>query len=207
MTASTTAPSTPTAPAVHIEPARRRGYSTAWWGMVSLITTEGMIFAILLAAYFFLRASAKEWPPAGVELPDLKLSVPFSFVLWGSSLPIFWAEAAIRKGKVAALRTGLWISFVMGAAFLAYTVKDFEDLHFGWKDHAYGSIFYVVVGLHGLHVLIGLLMNLVVQAKASQGKFSAERHQTVEVFSLYWHFVDVVWVAVFGSLFLSAHIR
>jgi cytochrome c oxidase subunit III len=207
MTAPTIGTQVHPGPVVEIAPSRRRGYSTAWWGMVGLITTEGMIFAILLASYFFLRASAKQWPPPGLELPELKLTVVFSFLLWGSSIPIFWGEAAIRKGKVGALRAGLWISFAMGAAFLAYTIKDFDDLHFGWKDNAYGSIFYVVVGLHGLHVLIGLLMNLVVQVKATEGKFSAERHQTVEVFSLYWHFVDVVWVAVFGSLFLSAHIR
>ena len=67
----------------------RRGYGTAWWGMVCLITTEAMIFAILLASYFFLRASAKVWPPAGVERPELPLSIVFSLVLWGSSLPVF----------------------------------------------------------------------------------------------------------------------
>ena len=200
----TTAPVTAV---VDIAPSRRRGYSTAWWGMASLITTEAMIFAILLASYFFLRASAKQWPPAGVELPELKLSLPFSFVLWGSSIPIFWAEAAIKKGKAGALRAGLWISFVMGASFVGYTIKDFRDLHFGWHDHAYGSIVYTIVGLHALHVIIGLLMNLVVQIKATQGKFSAARHQTVEIFSLYWHFVDVVWIAVFASLFLSELIR
>src|SRR3954470_13783529 len=135
--------------------------------MVGLITTEAMIFAILLASYFFLRASAKQWPPPGLELPELKLTVVFSFLLWGSSIPIFWAEAAIRKGKVGALRAGLWISFVMGAAFLAYTIKDFDDLHFGWKDNAYGSIFYVAVGAHGLHVDVGPLLKLRAHGKGT----------------------------------------
>jgi cytochrome c oxidase subunit I+III len=186
---------------------RKPTYSTAWWGMVTLISTESMVFVILLGAYFFLRASAPHWPLAGIKPPELKLSVPFSFVLWGSSIPIFYAEASIRRGSQRGLRAGLAISGVMGLAFLAYTAKDFNDLTFGWRDNAYGSILYTIVGLHGLHVVIGLGMNALVEVKAWQGKFTATRHTTVEVFSLYWHFVDAVWVFVFASLFLSEALK
>jgi heme/copper-type cytochrome/quinol oxidase subunit 3 len=81
-----------------IRPGTRRSYGTAWWGMVVLIMTEAMVFAILLASYFYLRAASKEWPLGGIEVPELTLVLPFSFVLWGSSIPIFWAEASIRNG-------------------------------------------------------------------------------------------------------------
>jgi cytochrome c oxidase subunit 3 len=192
---------------IEVQPAIRRGYSTAWWGMVCMIATEGMIFAILIASYFFLRATNKQWPPPGVEVPNLTLVIPFSLVLWGSSIPVFRAEHAIRRGDQRGLRIGLLVGSLMGLAFVAYTIKDFQDLHFGWRDHAYGSIFYITVGLHATHVVIGLLMSLIVQIKAWQGKFSAERHVTVEVFSLYWHFVDAVWLFVFPVFFLSPHIR
>jgi heme/copper-type cytochrome/quinol oxidase subunit 3 len=178
-------------------------HSTAWWGMTTLIATESMVFVILLGAYFFLRASTAQWPPPGIAAPELKFSLPFSFVLWGSSVPVFYAEAAIRRNSLRGLRAGLFVSGCMGLAFLAFTVKDFHDLTFGWRDNAYGSIFYTIVGLHALHVLIGLGMNVVVEIKAWQGKFSAERHTSVEVFGLYWHFVDAVWVFVFAALFLS----
>lgn len=188
-------------------PATRRSYPTAWWGMAALIMTEAMVFAVLLAAYFFLRAAAKEWPLGGIELPELRLAWPFSFVLWGSSLPLFWAEAGIRKGRVGRLKAGLAASFVMGASFLAYTLYDFQELRFGWRDNAYGSVFYTVVGLHALHVLVGLGMSTVVQLKAWLGRYDRGRYASAEVFFLYWHFVDVVWVAVFGSLFLSPHLR
>ena len=70
----------------------------------------------------------------------------------------------------------------MGARFLAFTLKDFHDLTFGWRDNAYGSIFYLIVGLHAMHVFVGLCMNVLVQIKAWQGKFSAQRHTSVEVF-------------------------
>jgi len=88
-----------------------------------------------------------------------------------------------------------------------YTLLDFEALRFGWGDHAYGSIYYTIIGLHALHVLVGLLFSLVVQLKVSIGRIDRDRHVTLDVFSLYWHFVDVVWIFVFSSLFLSVHIR
>jgi heme/copper-type cytochrome/quinol oxidase subunit 3 len=190
-----------------LRPATRRSYPTAWWGMAVLIMTEAMVFVILLAAYFFLRAASKEWPLGGIEVPELKLAVPFSFVLWGSSLPIFWAEAGIRKGFVGRLKVGVLLSFLMGASFLAYTLYDFNELHFGWRDNAYGSIFYTIVGLHAIHVFIGLGMNVVVQLKAWLGRYDHGRHASAEVFFLYWHFVDVVWLAVFPALFLSPHLH
>ena len=188
-------------------PATRRSYPTAWWGMAMLIVTEAMVFVILISAYFFLRAASKEWPLNGIEAPPLELSLPFSFVLWGSSLPIFWAEASIRNGKLRPFKIGLMLSFLMGASFLAYTLYDFHELDFGWRDNAYGSIYYTIVGLHALHVFIGLGMNVVVQIKGWLGRYDRGRHASAEVFFLYWHFVDVVWVLVFPSLFLSPHIH
>ncbi len=200
MTAATVSPGV-------TRPARRRSYPTAWWGMAMLIVTEAMVFVVLLAGYFFLRAASTEWPLAGIEAPHLELAIPMSFVLWGSSIPIFWAEASIRNGKQRPFKIGLMVSFVMGLTFLLYTLYDFHELHFGWRDNAYGSIFYTIVGLHALHVFIGLGMNVVVQLKAWMGRYDKGRHASAEVFFLYWHFVDVVWLAVFPSLFISPHLH
>ncbi|CAN5165140.1 hypothetical protein BH18ACT4_BH18ACT4_00610 [soil metagenome] len=182
-----------------------RGHPTAWWGMMVLIITEATIFACLLASYFFLAAAAKEWPPEGVEPQELERIALFTVILLGSSIPIFWAEAGIKKGNVRRLEIGLLISFAMGATFLVNSWLEYQELHFGARDHAYGSIFYTITGLHGLHVLIGLIINLVVQLKAQLGRLSAERHLTASVFGLYWHFVDVVWIFVFSSLYIAPH--
>jgi heme/copper-type cytochrome/quinol oxidase subunit 3 len=175
--------------------------------MAMLIVTEAMVFVVLLAAYFFLRAASHEWPLADIEAPPLELALPMSFVLWGSSIPIFWAEASIRNGRLRPFKIGLLLSFLMGAVFLGYTLYDFEELHFGWRDNAYGSIYYTIVGLHALHVFIGLGMNVVVQLKAYMGRYDRGRHASAEVYFLYWHFVDVVWLAVFPALFVSPHIH
>jgi heme/copper-type cytochrome/quinol oxidase subunit 3 len=190
-----------------LRPVRRRGYPTAWWGMVMLIATEAMVFVLLIASYLFLRASAPRWPPAGIELPKLDLATPFSFVLWGSSVPIFWVESAIRKGRMDHVRLGLLISFVMGLGFVGYTLYDFNTRTFGWWDNAYASSFYTIVGLHLTHVIVGLAMSAIVQIKAWQNKFNSQRHITLDVFSLYWHFVDAVWLVVFPTLFVSVHIK
>jgi heme/copper-type cytochrome/quinol oxidase subunit 3 len=182
------------------------GYDKAWWGMATVIATEAMIFLVLLAANFFLRATSTQWPPHGVELPELPQTSIFTAVLLLSSAPIFWADAAMKRGRVGHVKVGLALSWVMGAAFLVHTFMDFQALHFGWRDHAYGSVFYTIIGLHALHVLVGLAFSLIVQAKLWLGRIDRHRHVTLDVYSLYWHFVDVVWIFVFSSLILSVHL-
>jgi len=182
-------------------------YDKAGWGMLVVIATEGMIFLVLLAANFFLRATAKEWPPPGIEQPELLQASIYSVVLIGSSVPVFWADAAIKRGHIGQAQLGLLLSWLMGAVFLVHTVFDFDALHFGWRDNSYGSIYYTVIGLHALHVFVGLLFGGLVQVKLQRGLLDANRHLTLDVFSLYWHFVDVVWIFVFSSLIVSVHIR
>ncbi len=201
-----TAPTATVSPGA-TRPATRRSYPTAWWGMAVVIMTEAMIFVILLASYLFLRAASKQWPLGDIEVPDLKFALPFSFVLWGSSIPIFWAEASIRNGHVGRMRIGVAISFVMGLSFFLFTLYDFNELHFGWRTNAYGSIYYTIVGLHAFHVFVGLGLSVMVSVKAWLGRYDRGRHASAEVFFLYWHFVDVVWLAVFPIVFLSPHIR
>jgi heme/copper-type cytochrome/quinol oxidase subunit 3 len=185
---------------------RTRGYPSAWWGTAVLITTEAMVFLALLSSYFFVRASSPRWPIGGLPPPELVRSSVFTVFLLGSSIPIFWMEAALRRGHMQQVKTGLLISFLMGAAFLGNTAYDFTHMEFGWRVNAYSSLFHTIIGLHAIHVLVGLLMSLVVQAKVWTGRVSQERHVTPDVFALYWHFVDGVWIFVFGSLFLSVRI-
>jgi heme/copper-type cytochrome/quinol oxidase subunit 3 len=195
------------APAVRIQPVpRTRGYSTAWWGMVVLITTEAMVFIALLSAYFFVRAGAPAWPPPGISLPELHRSVVFSVVLLSSSIPIFWMEHALFRGYMRQVAVALAIAFLMGAAFLGNTAYDFLHMEFGLRENAYASLFWVIIGLHAIHVLVGLLMSATVQVKVWTGRVTPEHHVTPEVFSLYWHFVDGVWIFVFSALILSPHI-
>jgi heme/copper-type cytochrome/quinol oxidase subunit 3 len=190
--------------AVHVQPVpRTRGYPPAWWGMAILISTEAMIFLALLSAYFFVRATSRTWPLGGLPEPELMRSTIFSFILVGSSIPMFWMESALKRGRMTQVKIGLAIAFVMGLAFIINTAYDFTHMEFGWRVNAYSSLFHTIIGLHAIHVIVGLAMSLVVQAKVWLRKVDADHHVTPDVFALYWHFVDGVWIFVFASLFLS----
>jgi heme/copper-type cytochrome/quinol oxidase subunit 3 len=182
-----------------------RARSVGWWGVLCMIMTEATLFIGLLASYYFLWASSSEWPQGGIEPPELVRISIFTVILLGSSIPIFVAEWANRRGRMELARGMLFVSFLMGAAFLVNQVLEYQELHFGWRDNAYASIFYVTTGLHGLHVLLGLLISLVVQAKGYAGRLAPHDDVSVEVFSLYWHFVDGVWIFVFSSLYVAVH--
>jgi heme/copper-type cytochrome/quinol oxidase subunit 3 len=179
-----------------------------WWGMVLFIAVEATVFALLLASYFYLRfRSGPVWPPDGIENPKLKLVLVMSGVLWSSSLPIHLAHSAVKRGHVSVMRVCLAVGFVLGAAFLALQcLVEYPDIlrhEFTPRTNAYGSMFFTITGLHGAHVAVGLLMNAWCQVRARQGAFDEHRHVSVQNFVLYWHFVDVVWVFVLATLYLS----
>jgi heme/copper-type cytochrome/quinol oxidase subunit 3 len=187
--------------------ARRRSKPLAWWGMMTIIATESMVFVGLLSSYLFLRASSQQWPPPGIPLPEIPKTAFFSVLLIGSSLPVIWGERGIKQGRQFQLRLGWGVAWLMAAAFVGNSIKDFLDLHYGWSDNAYASIFYAVVGLHLAHVIVALILSLGVQAKAWSNRYDERHHLTVEVVGLYWHFVDIVWIFVFGIVFVSEHYR
>ncbi len=180
--------------------------STSWWGMVILILNEAVIFASLLASYFYIRFNSVLWPPQGVKLPELTLSGINTIILLSSSVVMQWATSSIRRGEVNRLRIGYLVAFLMGAVFLGIQIYEYTQLPFLPQDHAYGSLFWGITGLHAAHVLAGLLMNAYIQVRAGFGHFGSERYQGAENVTLYWHFVDVVWIFIFSALFLSPYL-
>jgi len=180
--------------------------SASWWGMIILILNEAVIFASLLASYFYLRFNSVLWPPQGVKLPELVLSSLNTVILIASSFVMQWALSSIRHGEVTRLRLGLGIAFLMGTVFLGIQIYEYTQLEFLPQAHAYGSLFWSITGLHASHVLVALIMNAYIQVRAAYGHFGADRYQAVENVGLYWHFVDVVWIFVFASLFLSPYL-
>lgn len=185
------------------------GRTTGWWGMVMFITTEAALFAALLGSLFYLRfQTGMPWPPDGMEPPELTKALIMTGVLVPSSLPLLWAERGIRKGQRWRLRLGLTATLVMGLTFLALQGLEYHsDLEkFTFTTNVFGSLFYTITTFHGTHVTIGLLMVGWLLAASLRGSFGWRHHERVVLAALYWHFVDIVWVAILFSLYLSAHV-
>jgi cytochrome c oxidase subunit 3 len=184
----------------------KKGLGNPVLGMLLFIVSEIMFFGGLFAAYFSLRTSAVVWPPAGNEAFALHEEVFFpaimTLLLLISSLTCQIAVWRIRRGDRVGMNRALMLTVALGVIFLAGQLYDYTQLGFGIADGTFGGTFYILTGFHGAHVLGGVLMLGVCLYRGSLGQFSAQHHDMVEASSIYWHFVDIVWVLLFSLLYL-----
>ena len=160
-----------------------------------------MFFAGLFAAYFTIRAGSTSWPPEGVELPTARTALATAVLVASSATMHFAVVAAGRSDRRQALRW-LGVTVMLGLVFLGNQAWEYAEAPFSISSHAYGTVFYVMTGFHGLHVIGGLLFMAAVAAMIGGSGSRAPAGETVEVCGYYWHFVDVVWVAMFSTLYL-----
>lgn len=180
------------------------GMATPLVGMLLFIASEVMFFGGLFAAYFNARALAGpgNWhEPAGGHL-DLPLAAVLTAILVASSFTMQFGVWAIRRGDTGGLRLWTAITLVLGIVFLAGQLYDYSQLGFGVADGVFGTTFYTLTGFHGAHVFGGVVGLTIVLARTLRGQFSARNHVAVEAVSMYWHFVDVVWIGVFSTIYL-----
>jgi len=171
-------------------------------GTVVWLASELMFFSGLFAAYFTLRATAEgDWPPSDVELEVLTSGL-FTLGLVLSSGTMQLAVRAIARGRLPAFRGWLAATLVLAAAFIANQAHEWSSLEFHADTHAYGSAFYVMTGFHGIHVIGGMLAMVLLLGRAGSRRFGAADLPAVEMVSYYWHFVDVVWIGLWATLFL-----
>ncbi len=174
-------------------------------GILLFIISEAMLFGAFFAAYFFIRVVANEgtWPPEPYELPKLVAGMN-TLILVSSSFTIHWALESVRKNKRNGLLLGLGATWLLGATFLFIQINEYVHIGFSGRDGAFGSIFYGLTGLHGAHVFVGLLLLTFANIRAWKGHFGpkAEDHLGVEVPGIYWHFVDVMWIIVYVSVYI-----
>ncbi len=174
--------------------------STLGVGTVTFLASELMFFSGLFAAWFSLRAANDDWPPDGVELAVVQTAAATA-VLIASSFTMHKAHRAAGAGDRAAAVRWLLVTAALGALFLTNQAVEYAAVDFNLSTHAYGSMFFLMTGFHGLHVLAGIGVMLVV-AWVVSGRSRASLDQTVMVTSYSWHFVDVVWVAMFATIYL-----
>jgi cytochrome c oxidase subunit 3 len=171
-------------------------------GMLLLIISEVMVFGAFFTAYFFIRVvNGDPWPAHGTELPKI-VALFNTMILVSSSFTLHWAETCIKNDNHRGLRAGILSTFLLGATFLFIQINEYVHIGFSPQDHAQGTIFYGLTGLHGAHVFIGLTLLAMVTIRAFRGHYSSKEHRGVEVPGIYWHFVDIMWIIVYLTVYI-----
>ncbi|MEO6652463.1 MAG: cytochrome c oxidase subunit 3 [Ilumatobacteraceae bacterium] len=170
--------------------------STGQFGVVVFLASDVMLFAPFFAAYLLLRSTNSLWPASGVEL-DVPRAGAATLVLIASSFTLLVADRAHARGDALAFRRWLLITILFGLGFLANQIAEYATLPFAADDHVYGSIYWALTGLHAAHVLAGVSCLGLVFIRSARTRSADEITPWVNGASLFWHLVDVIWIAVF----------
>jgi heme/copper-type cytochrome/quinol oxidase subunit 3 len=172
--------------------------------MIFFILTEATLFAFLFVSYYYLGSRHSRWPPDGA--PELKLSVINTIILVVSSVPMWLAERVVRRGRLALCSYLLGAVLLMGIAFLIIEATEWSHQSFTPATNAYGSLFFTITGFHFAHVTLGLLMIVELLYRALANRLEVKRPIAVKNVAAYWHFVGVVWVFLFLTIYISPRV-
>ncbi|HEX6957885.1 MAG TPA: cytochrome c oxidase subunit 3 [Ferrovibrio sp.] len=179
--------------------------AAGWWGMLTLILTEAALFVYLLFSYYYIALQyGRSWLPN--ELPSFRLSVPNTAMLLLSSVAVWWGERGIKRGRRGQLVLGLAIGILLGIAFVGVQLIEWSEKTFTISTSSYGSLYFTVTGFHMAHVVVGLIILIALLVWAILNYFDSKRHAPVPIGSVYWHFVDVVWLCVFTTFYVTPYL-
>jgi cytochrome c oxidase subunit 3 len=175
-------------------------------GTIVWLSSELMFFASLFAMYFTIRSvqGAEVWSEFASEL-NVPYALTFTVILVASSVTCQLGVFAAERGDVYGLRKWFVLTLVMGAVFVGGQMYEYTELvHEGMTiaSAPYGSVFYLTTGFHGLHVIGGLFAFVIVLMRSTVGRFTPEKATSAIVVSYYWHFVDVVWIGLFATIYI-----
>jgi len=171
-------------------------------GMWIFLASEVMFFSALIAAFLMYRLRG---PADANHVLNIPLTAFNTFVLLTSSMTVVLALAAAQRNDQAKLRLWLLVSLLFGGTFLSVQMIEYFKLFqegLTINSNIFGTIFFTLTGFHGTHVLIGLLWLVGIIVQAFRGRFSATYNMSLEIFGLYWHFVDIVWIILFVIVYL-----
>ena len=174
------------------------------YGMALFIFTEVMFFFGFFWAYFnaALFPVGGVWPPKGVQTFDpFDLPLLNTLILLSSGATLTWAHHALIEGNRRDLVRGLALTIVLGLIFTAVQAFEYSHAAFGFREGIYPTTFYMATGFHGFHVIVGTIFLIVCLVRATKGHFTPDHHVGFEAAAWYWHFVDVVWLFLFFSIY------
>jgi cytochrome c oxidase subunit 3 len=186
------------------------------YGMLLFIASEVMFFVAWFWAYFdgFFNVDAAEqvarvaatgghWPPVGIELFDpFHLPLFNTLLLLTSGTTVTWAHHALLHNDRQGLKWGLALTIALGLLFTVVQALEYSEAGFTFSGNLYGATFFMATGFHGFHVIIGTIFLIVCLVRANLGHFTPQHHLGFEFAAWYWHFVDVVWLFLFASIYV-----
>tara|TARA_Y100001968_G_C19445638_1_gene765238 strand:- start:2747 stop:3343 length:597 start_codon:yes stop_codon:yes gene_type:complete len=171
-------------------------------GFIIFLCSESIIFLAFFAGYGILKLTAPTWYPEGVNGIAIKMPLINTIVLISSSFVIYFAEQYLHKKRLWGFRLIWLLTMLMGGYFVYGQYIEWSELSFSLNSGAFGSMFYLLTGFHGLHVITGIaLMGLMLIRSFIPGNYSTGE-MGVESVSLFWHFVDVIWIILFMLIYL-----
>ena len=198
-----------TDPAVHDKGvpshATSTGVSNEKLAMWVFLGSDCLLCGGLISTYLLVRHKSTHGPTPSHEFFDIPFTSVSSFVLLFSSLTMALAVGAIHRGDERRCRTFLLTTALLGGVFIAGQVYEFTSFvkeGLGYTTNIFGSAFYTLTGFHGVHVSVGIIFLLSLLVMSLRGNLGPERAETVEIFGLYWHFVDIVWILIFTVVYL-----
>ena len=180
------------------------GISNEKLAMWVFLGSDCLLFGALISTYLLLRHRSVSGPTPE-EIFDIPFTSVSSFVLLMSSLTMALAVGAIHRGELRRCRTWLLTTALLGGTFIGGQVYEFTSfVHhgLGYTTNIFGSAFFTLTGFHGVHVSVGIMFLMALFVMSLRGKIDQSKAETVEIFGLYWHFVDIVWIVIFTVVYL-----
>jgi cytochrome c oxidase subunit III len=170
-------------------------------GMILFVASEAMFFAAFFGGFFTIKANEPVWPPPGIHL-EAGVATILTVILVASSVCVQIAIRSTRAGAMRRATVWLGVTIGLGIAFLALQAYDYSQLGFGLKDGVFGTLFYVMTGIHMAHVVGGVVFLSLVFGQLLRGRLSPQHHDPLAAGAIYWDFVDVVWICLFTVFYL-----
>ena len=173
-----------------------------WWGTIGFMVIEGSMFVMAIVTYFFLRTRVPDWPP-GLPNPDVTLGTINLLVLLASVLPNQMTKRAAEHMELRRVQRLLLVCLGFGVVFLVVRAFEFGALGALWNSNAYGSIVWVIMGLHTAHLLTDVLDTAVLTALMFTAHAEPKRFVDVSENALYWYFVVLSWIPIYLTVYFA----